>query len=302
MFKYILIYLKGLAMGAADVVPGVSGGTIAFITGIYDDLLSALSAINLKTLNVLRTEGINSAWKRINGNFLVALFAGIATSILSLARLFKYLYATYPHLLWAFFFGLIIGSIFLVGRMVSKWDAGTILSLVAGTVLSFWFTILEPGSMTDSLLYIFTAGIIAICAMILPGISGAFILLLLGVYAPAMEAISTLDLKFIATIGLGAVVGLLSFSRLLKWTLDNHRDITIAALIGFLVGSLNKLWPWKETIQFRTNSHGESVPFLEENILPSAFENPQIGFVLILLVVGIALILLLSKFTPKETM
>ena len=302
MFKYILIYLKGLAMGAADVVPGVSGGTIAFITGVYDDLLSALSAINLKTLNVLRTEGINSAWKRINGNFLVALFAGIATSILSLARLFKYLYATYPHLLWAFFFGLIIGSIFLVGRMVSKWDAGTILSLVAGTVLSFWFTILEPGSMTDSLLYIFTAGIIAICAMILPGISGAFILLLLGVYAPAMEAISTLDLKFIATIGLGAVVGLLSFSRLLKWTLDNHRDITIAALIGFLVGSLNKLWPWKETIQFRTNSHGESVPFLEENILPSAFENPQIGFVLILLVVGIALILLLSKFTPKETM
>jgi putative membrane protein len=299
MFKHVLIFLKGLAMGAADVVPGVSGGTIAFITGIYDQLLSALNAINLNTLKLLRKEGFSAFWNKIHGNFLVALFIGIFISFLSLARVFKYLLDTYPHLVWALFFGLIIGSIFLVGKMISKWNPITIVGLIIGTAISYWFTVMQPADASDSMLYIFIAGTIAICAMILPGISGSFILLLMGVYYPMLEAVSNLDFKFIAVIGGGAIIGLLSFSRLLKWTLDRYKEPTVAVLIGFLIGSLNKIWPWKATLTFRTNSHGDEVPFIEENVLPYAYENPQIGLVVLFVILGIGVILLLSKFSPE---
>jgi len=287
-------------MGAADVVPGVSGGTIAFITGIYDELLAALNAINLRTLKLWRKEGFSAVWDEIHGNFLVALFAGIAVSFLTLARIFKSLLDNYPHLLWAFFFGLIVGSIFLVGKMISKWNAVTIIGLIVGTAISYWFTILDPANAGVSMLYIFIAGVIAICAMILPGISGSFILLLMGVYYPMLEAVTNFDLRFIAILGSGAVIGLLSFSRLLKWTLDRYKEPTIAILIGFLIGSLNKIWPWKEVIEYRLNSHGESVPFIEENILPQAHANPQIAWVIMLFIVGVAIIFLLDKFAPKE--
>jgi len=301
MLSRLLIFLKGLAMGAADVVPGVSGGTIAFITGIYDDLLSAINSINLNTLKILRKEGIKAAWKEINGAFLLPLFLGIATSFVTLASLFKTLLKNYPHLLWAFFFGLIVASVYVVGRMLKVWNAKAILGVIVGTVVSFWLTTLEPGGGSDALWFVFIAGAIAICAMILPGISGSFILLLLGVYSAMLDAVSGMDLLFIATLGGGAVIGLLSFSRVLKWTLDNYHDVTVSVLIGFLIGSLNKIWPWKETVSFRTNSHGESVPFIQENILPSAYENPQIGAVLGLMVVGLLVILSLSRFTPNES-
>lgn len=300
MIKSLFIFLKGLAMGAADVVPGVSGGTIAFITGIYDQLLSSINAFNLKTLKQLKTDGVKSVWKTINGNFLVALGLGIGISFLSLSKLFKYLLEMYPHLVWAFFFGLVLGSIFLVMNMIKKWNATTFIATLVGTAISFYLTVLEPGNGVNTNWFIFLSGAIAICAMILPGVSGSFILLLLGVYYPMLEAVDTLDIKFIALLGSGAIIGLLSFSRALKWLLGNYHEATIAVLLGFLIGSLNKLWPWKHTLEYRLNSHHKKVPFIEENILPAAADNPQIGFVVALVVVGFVVIFALSKFSPDK--
>lgn len=287
-------------MGAADVVPGVSGGTIAFITGIYDQLLASINAFNFKTLMLLKKEGFKAVWTEVNGSFLLALGTGIAISFLTLARVFKFLLDTYPHLLWGFFFGLIIGSVILVRTMVSKWNWQAIAGLIIGTVVSYGFTIMQPGNGDYQLWFVFVSGAIAICAMILPGISGSFILLLMGMYYPMLKAVKDFDLIFVGVLGFGAIVGLLSFSRLLKWTLDHHRNVTVAVLIGFLIGSLNEIWPWKNTLEFRVNSHGEEVPYIQENVLPSAMEDPQTGLVLLLLAAGVGIILLLARFAPKE--
>ena len=300
MIKSLLVFLKGMAMGAADVVPGVSGGTIAFITGIYDDLLASINAINFKTLKQLKTEGIASVWRTINGKFLLALFAGIAVSFLSLAKVFKHLLEHHPSLVWAFFFGLVIGSIFLVSKMIGKWNWTTILATIVGTAVSFYLTIIQPGGETNTMLFIFLSGAIAICAMILPGVSGSFILLILGVYYPMLDAVSNLDIKFIAVLGAGAIVGLLSFSRFLKWLLDQYYNVTVAVLLGFLIGSLNKLWPWKHTLSTRLNSHNIEVPFIQENVLPNAVDQPQVLAVIVLVVVGAIVIMGMSKFAPTE--
>jgi putative membrane protein len=289
-----------MAMGAADVVPGVSGGTIAFITGIYDELLSSINALNLNTLKKLRTEGVKSVWKEINGKFLLTLFAGIAVSFISLARVFKYLVEHHPHMVWAFFFGLVLGSIWLVMKMINQWDIIKLIAVAIGTAISYYLTIIEPGGGVTAAWFIFLSGAIAICAMILPGVSGSFILLILGVYYQMLDAVSTFDLGFIALLGSGAIVGLLSFSRFLKWLLDNYYEITVAILVGFLVGSLNKLWPWKRTTEFRLNSHGEEVPFIQENILPSANNMGEIALVVGLAAVGLAVILVLSRFSPEK--
>lgn len=300
MIRYVFVFLKGLAMGGADVVPGVSGGTIAFITGIYDQLLSSINALNVKNLRKLFKEGLPWFWKTINGNFLLALGLGILVSVLSLARIFKDLLDTHPHLVWAFFFGLVIGSIYLVMKLIKNWNIITIIAVVIGTGISYYLTIIQPGGEATSMLFIFVSGAIAICAMILPGVSGSFILLILGVYYPMLEAVSSFDLKFLAVLGGGAIVGLLSFSRFLKYLLDNYYEMTVAILLGFLVGSLNKLWPWKNTLEYRLNSHGKKVPFIQENILPNLSEGADIGIVIPLALMGIALIVVLSRFSPKK--
>ena len=300
MIRSLLIFLKGMAMGAADVVPGVSGGTIAFITGIYDQLLSSINALNLNTLKKLRTEGVKSVWKTINGSFLVTLFLGIAVSFISLARVFKYLVEFHPQMVWGFFFGLVLGSIWLVMKMIDQWDIIKLIAVAIGTGISYYLTIIEPGGGVSAPWFIFLSGAIAICAMILPGVSGSFILLILGIYYPMLEAVSTFDLGFIALLGSGAVVGLLSFSRFLKWLLDNYYEITVAILVGFLVGSLNKLWPWKKTLEYRLNSHGEEVPFIQENILPSLDNMGDMAVVIGLALLGLAVILILSRFSPEK--
>jgi putative membrane protein len=301
MKEKIVLFLKGLAMGAADVVPGVSGGTIAFITGIYDELLDSINAVNLNTLSILRKEGLKAAWKAVNGNFLVVLLAGIFTSILSLANLFKYLLENHPVLLWSFFFGLIAASVLLVGRMIAHWNAVNIIGFIVGTAVSYWLTAVHPGTGVDAYWYIFVSGMIAICAMILPGISGSFILLLLGTYGIVLGAIADHNFVLLAVFAAGCVVGLLSFSRLLSWTLKNYYNVTIAILAGFLLGSLNKIWPWKITTETRINSHGEEVPFLQENILPMDYQpDPQLIPAIGLALVGVLLIFILSKFNPPE--
>lgn len=287
-------------MGAADVVPGVSGGTIAFITGIYEELLETISNVNLGALKKLKSEGLKGFWRHINGNFLIALFLGIATSIVSLAKLITYLLEHYPILLWAFFFGLIVSSIYLVGKTIKKWDLSKVIGIAVGAAIAFYITILPPMENPNALWFVFLSGAIAICAMILPGISGSFILLLLGSYELILSSIKDLKIATIGVFALGCITGLLSFSKLLNWMFKKYHDLTVAILTGFLIGSLNKIWPWKVTTQTRINSHGEIVPFIQENVLPNNFNgNNQLVFACIMAFIGFALILLIEKIANK---
>ncbi|QCX38107.1 DUF368 domain-containing protein [Aureibaculum algae] len=300
--EYIAITLKGIAMGAADVVPGVSGGTIAFISGIYEELLDTISSINLNALKILKKEGVKAAWKAINGNFLFALLLGIGISILSLAKLIKYLLINEPVLLWAFFFGLVLASVFFVGKQIQEWNILKVAVLFLGTAIGYYITILPPVAAHDtSTWFLFMSGALAICAMILPGISGGFILLLLGAYKPVITAIDERDFKTLFTVAVGAIVGLLAFSRVLKWLFDKYRNVTLALLTGFIAGSLNKIWPWKEILSWRTNSHGEEVPFMEESISPFNYGgNPEIVWACLLAILGIVVIYGLEKFSKVK--
>jgi putative membrane protein len=297
---YFVILLKGVAMGAADVVPGVSGGTIAFISGIYEELLSSISSINFAKLKLLKKEGFKAAWKAINGNFLLALLSGIFISIVSLAKLITWLLENKPILVWSFFFGLVLASILFVSKQITKWNTSAIILFIIGAVAAYYITILHPAiSENSSLLFYFFAGALAICAMILPGISGSFILVLLGAYKPILKALDELqskDIKLLAVVAIGAVVGILSFSKLLNWLFDHHKNSTLAVLTGFILGSLNKIWPWKETLTWRVDSHGVKIPFNEQSVSPFSYQgDPQLMMAIILLIGGFLLILLLEK-------
>lgn len=255
-----MLSVKGMCMGAADVVPGVSGGTIAFITGIYDELINSIKSINAASLKMFFTGKWGEFWKMINGKFLLFLLAGIGISVFSLAKIITWLLVAYPVLVWSFFFGLVLASTWFVGKDVKErnWKIG--LGFLLGAALAFYITVATPAETPSHFLFIFLCGAIAICAMILPGISGSFILVLLGKYFFIMEAVKTLDLKVIAIFGIGACVGITSFSRLLSYALSHMRNITLAVLSGFMLGSLNKVWPWKETIEG-----------VEQNVAPNAF-------------------------------
>ena len=257
---YLFISLKGVAMGAADAVPGVSGGTIAFISGIYEELITTISGVNLSLLTTLRKSGFSAFWKQLNGNFLVALLTGILISFVSFMRLAKYLIEQHPVLIWSFFFGLIVASIFFVGKQIKTWNLGTIVALILGTLAAYYITTLPLMANNDSALFLFFAGAIAICAMILPGISGSFILVILGAYKTLSDALHDFDFKRIAIFAIGALIGLLSFSRVLKWLFNHYKNTTLAVLTGFIFGSLNKIWPWKETLTVLEKSMGQTVP------------------------------------------
>lgn len=280
-----------MAMGAADVVPGVSGGTIAFISGIYEELLETINSVNLGALKTLKNEGIKAAWKSINGNFIVTLFLGIGISIASLAKLISYVLEAHPILIWSFFFGLVLASILYVGKQVKSWNAGSIVSLIIGTGLAFWITILPPLSSSNELWFIFVSGMIAICAMILPGISGSFILLLMGSYQTVLGAVKDKEFFTIVVFMLGAIMGLLSFSKVLKWMFAKYHDLTIAVLTGFLIGSLNKLWPWKINKELLyTHSDGKK-DFLQENVFPTDIVGePQVMYAVAFCILGAGLI------------
>lgn len=293
----IFLFFKGMAMGAADVVPGVSGGTIAFISGIYEELLESISAINLKLIADLKEGGIKKVWKAINGDFLLVLLCGIAVSVLSLAKGISYLLKNEPILLWSFFFGLVLASVVFVGKQINRWTLTTYVLLFLGALAAYYITIIEPlVSDEPSMFFLFLSGALAICAMILPGISGSFILVLLGAYSSILEAIYTRNLQVIATVGVGAIVGLLSFSKILKWLFSHYKNLTLAGLTGFIIGSLNKIWPWKETLTWRENSHGEQVPLLQKSISPLSFEGDhQLAYAILVSCIGYAVIVGLEK-------
>ncbi|MBN4082929.1 MAG: DUF368 domain-containing protein [Lutibacter sp.] len=300
---YLIISMKGMAMGAADVVPGVSGGTIAFISGIYEELLTSISSINIAKLKLLKTAGVKAVWKAINGNFLMALLVGIFISILSLAKLISWLLENKPIMVWSFFFGLVFASIIYIGKQITKWDFITVMVSLVGIVIAYYITTLQPFiSENSSPLFMFLAGALAICAMILPGISGAFILVLLGAYKPALEAIHNRDFKLIAVLIFGAIVGLLSFSKVLKWLFANYRNYTLALLTGFILGSLNKIWPWKKALTWRVNSQGIKVPFNEQSISPFSFEgDAQLVMAIVLSAIGFSVIILLEKLANSSS-
>ncbi len=298
---YAIISLKGVAMGAADVVPGVSGGTIAFISGIYEELIGSINQVNLKLLTTWKEQGLAAAWKQVNGNFLLSLLLGIGVSVLSLAKLIRHLLETQPVLIWAFFFGLVLASIIFVGKKITRWYPGTIILLIAGSVLAYFITTLTPQEAEVTYLYVFLSGALAICAMILPGISGSFILLLLGMYKPVLDAIHFRDLGVIAVLMGGAVVGLLSFSRLLKWLFDHYENLTLAVLTGFILGSLNKIWPWKEVLESEM-INGKLKILKERSVLPSTYEgDPQLGMAIFFGLIGFGFILLLERLADQKT-
>ncbi|MEY8869067.1 DUF368 domain-containing protein [Meridianimaribacter flavus] len=298
---YFILSLKGIAMGAADAVPGVSGGTIAFISGIYEELITTISNVNLSLITTLRKEGFKAFWSQLNGNFLVALLTGIVISFVSFMRLAKYLIENHPILIWSFFFGLIVASIFFVGKQIQKWNLAVIISLIAGALIAYYITTLPSMANNDNPLFLFFAGAIAICAMILPGISGSFILVILGAYKTLSDALHDFDIKKILIFAVGAVVGLLSFSRVLKWLFKNYHNITLAILTGFIFGSLNKIWPWKKVLTWRTNSKGEQIPLLEESISPFNFDgDPKLAIAIVLMIVGFSTIFILEKLGSKK--
>lgn len=271
--RYIILALKGCAMGMADVVPGVSGGTIAFISGIYEELLDSIRSVNATALKLLLKFRLAEFWRHINGRFLLPVLLGIAIAIFSLARLMTYLLVNHPIAIWSFFFGLIVASALLVARQIGRWDWRTVLAFVVGAVAAWWITVATPAETPNDWWFVMLSGAIAICAMILPGISGAFILLLLGKYQYIMHAVGEFNIPVIVVFVIGAVAGIISFSHLLSWLLKHWHDVTVAVLMGFMVGSLNKVWPWKETVETYLDSHGVAQPLVQTNIAPGTFEQ-----------------------------
>ncbi len=289
---YAVLVLKGIGMGAADVVPGVSGGTIALIVGIYEELVNSIKSVNLHALKLLFTFKFADFWRQINGSFLLSVVSGILISIYSLAKLVTFLLENHPVMIWAFFFGLVLSSIYYVVKNVSEWNVMNVFMFLVGTAVAYYITIVTPTSTTNDLWFIFLSGAIAICAMILPGISGSFILLLLGKYEYMMSAVKNLDIFLLVVFAAGALVGIVLFSRLLSYLLANFYNITISLLSGFMLGSLNKVWPWKLPLSYAPDG---SV-LTERNILPDAYMWE--GIVLIL--VGVAVVVILETVSSRK--
>lgn len=302
--KYFPLTLKGIAMGAADVVPGVSGGTIAFISGIYEELLNSLKSFNGTAVKKLFKEGFGAFWQHINGWFLLFLVAGIGISIVSLSKLILHLLENYPNLIWSFFFGLVVASAVFVASTIKKWSWDVILAAIIGTGIAYYVTVATPSQTPENYGFIFITGAIAICAMILPGISGSFILLLMGKYEFILNALNSLKFDIILTFIAGCFVGLIGFSHVLSWMLKKYHNATVALLTGFMFGSLNKVWPWKEVLETQIID-GEEKILREANVLPATYtqisgEPHQAFWCILLAVVGFILIYLIEKMASKK--
>lgn len=301
---YILLYLKGVTMGGADVIPGVSGGTVAFIMGIYEELLNSLSAFDAVAFRFLLRLQLREFWQKVNGSFLFTLLAGIMTSIISLAKLMTYLLEAYPIHIWSFFFGLILVSTPLILRDVKKWSVTSAITFALGMAIAYLITVLTPASTPDAWWFIFFAGSLAICAMILPGISGAFILLLIGKYEYMINALISFDWPVILLFAAGCVIGLLSFARLLSWILKQYRFPAIAMLAGFMLGSLNKVWPWKEVTAFRIDTKGNQVPAFDKSIVPWEYlsktgKDPLVFQAVLMVALGVLLVIIIEKIANR---
>lgn len=297
-----------MAMGAADIVPGVSGGSIALITGIYQRLLDSINSFNGANLSLLLKLEFKQFYKAVNGTFLLSLLLGILTSVFTMSKVLTFLMDEHPIPLWSFFCGLILVSAFIILKEIKRWHLGVVLSVILGIIIAWWVTSLPPTTSPDAIWFTFVAGAIAICAMILPGISGSFILLILGKYETILQAVSDKDFLTLGVFASGCIVGILSFSRLISFLLRKFYSTTIGLLSGFMLGSINKLWPWKVVTQYRTSSSGEQKPFITENLWPSEYlqqvgAEPNLGLAIAGFVGGIVLVLgidLLADYLKKQ--
>jgi putative membrane protein len=304
--NYLLIVLKGIGMGAANVIPGVSGGTIALITGIFERLINALKSFDAKAIKLLFKGKIKELIEYTDFYFLVAVFTGMLISVFSLAKLFEYLFADYPVYIWSYFFGLILASVYFVGKTIEKWSLSVIVTFIIGTAIAVILSFLNPAVQNDSFFYLIICGVVAICSMILPGLSGSFVLVLMGNYELVMiHAINDLNLKIIIPVGIGAVGGLIAFSHFLSWILKKFKDQTIAILTGFILGSLSIIWPWKNPI-YRTDALGEFILKKGEKIvegykmfIPDTF-NTEVIFALSYIIIGIISIVVIEKLATKK--
>lgn len=294
LFDYLTITFKGICMGAADVIPGVSGGTIAFLMGIYQTLIESIKSITPNAKLLLKGK-FKLFWKNINGNFLISLIIGILISIFSLAKLMTYLLHHHPIEIWAFFFGLILYSAFYILKGIDKWNLKNIIALIIGAVIAAYICLVSPSETPHELWFIFISGAIAICAMILPGISGSFILLLMGQYKFIMTAVTELNIVVLLTFAVGAIIGILAFSHLLSWLLKKFYMMTISLLSGFMIGSLIKVWPWKQVL-----SEGIDIP-----VLPNRFEeitgtSSQLLLSILFALIGVICVFIIEYYAGKK--
>jgi putative membrane protein len=295
---YLRIFLTGIAMGAADVVPGVSGGTMAFILGIYEDLLLAIKSFDLHLVKLLSRFRIREALEHVPWQFLAALGLGIVMAILSLAHIVSWLLEHQPIYLFAFFFGLVLASIVAVGASL-QWQPTTIGMLIVGTVVAYVIVGLVPLDMPHDPLTVFISGMIAITAMILPGISGSFMLLILNQYDYILNAVKDLDILGLLPLMVGMAVGITVFARVLSWLLKRYHQATVAVLVGFMIGSLRRIWPWKQVVETRIDRHGETVPLVQHNIMPDVLSG-EFLFAFVLCLLGFFIICFLDHLQSRS--
>ncbi|MCD4694619.1 MAG: DUF368 domain-containing protein [Bacteroidales bacterium] len=301
MINYVFLILKGIAMGAANVIPGVSGGTMALITGIFERLINAIKSFNLKAIKLLFSFKLKEFANQIDLAFLIAVFGGIVLAIISLAKLFDYLFVNYPIYIWAYFFGLVLASVWFVGKTVSKWTASVIITFIIGTSAAIVISVLNPATENTGLIYLMLCGVVAMCSMILPGLSGSFVLILMGNYQLVMiDSVNNMDLAVLIPVGIGAVVGLLAFSHILSWVFKKYRNQTISLLTGFILGSVSILWPWQKMIYMKDQAgelilkKGEPIVMKYERFIPDTF-NTEVIIALLMTLAGILSIWAIEK-------
>jgi len=304
------LILRGFAMGIAEVIPGVSGGTIAFISGIYTQLLDAIKAIlSFKPFIAFKANGWKGLWEKIDGDFMLYLLLGMAVGLILGVFAITHLMENYPIPLWSFFFGLIIASTWFIAKQIPVWNFTTIGLFIFGTVIAYLYTVVSPTNGNEALWFVFISGTIAISALLLPGISGSFILLLLGMYAFVVGSVKNLLIDFntgylliVVVFASGCLLGLATFSRFLSWLFNFYPNPTLALLTGFMLGSLNKVWPWKIIVSWRTNAEGVDVPLLEKSVSPfhSGIDNPQLFMAVFLMVFGACLMFIFDRLELKR--
>lgn len=304
---YVSLFFKGMGMGTANVIPGVSGGTIALITGIFEELIDSIKSFDFTAIKLFFSGRFKQFASHVNLSFLIAVFSGIAVSILSIAKLFEYLFANYPVYIWSYFFGLILASVYFVGKTVHKWTVSVVIVFIIGTTAAIIVTILNPAAENEGLIYLFICGIIAVCSMILPGLSGSFVLILLGNYELVMiKAITTFRIEILLPVVLGAGAGLIAFSHFLSWIYKKYRDETISILTGFIMGSLAILWPWKETDyktdafgSFITKADGEYIIQGYHRFIPDKINIPVL-IAVVIMIAGIISIWMIEKYARAK--
>ena len=303
---HFLLFLKGMGMGAANVIPGVSGGTIALITGIFERLIDSIKSFDLKAIQLLFKFRIKELIKHTDLFFLIAVLSGALVSVFSLAKLLEFLFANYPVYVWSFFFGLILASVYFVGKTIERWTLSVIITFIIGTSIAIALSVLSPATQNDSFLYLIICGVVAICSMILPGLSGSFVLILLGNYELVMiQAVSNVDIRILFPVAIGAGGGLILFSHILSWVYKKYKNHTISILTGFILGSLAILWPWKNEI-YRYDEAGNFVIKKGEKVIqgydrfiPDTLTT-EVWLAIIWMAVGIISIWIMEKALNKE--